>query len=138
MPEEKPAEASLDWKPNGHTAPGPRIERGLSGPQHRGSTITLPASPRFLNKFKNLDSLYCYGAISYDALYWWYRVLLGEHHMWSKGAALCHFKGTYVASKLHTLDLQCHSQAISYFLMRYKQNTNTTQFSPYMANQIWQ
>ncbi len=33
MPGEKPAEASLDWKPNGHTAPGPGIEPGLSGPQ---------------------------------------------------------------------------------------------------------
>ena len=32
----KPAEASLDWKPNGHTALGPGIEPGLSGPQHRG------------------------------------------------------------------------------------------------------
>ena len=45
MPREKPAEAGLDWKPNGHTAPGPGIEPGLSGPQHGGSTATLPASP---------------------------------------------------------------------------------------------
>ncbi len=41
----KPAEASLDWKPNGHTMPGLGIEPGLSGPQHRGSTAPLPASP---------------------------------------------------------------------------------------------
>ncbi len=38
-------EASLDWKPNGHTVPGPGIEPELSGPQHGGSTTTLPASP---------------------------------------------------------------------------------------------
>ena len=43
---EKPAEAGLDWKPNGHTAPGLGIEPRLSGLQHRGSTITLPASPK--------------------------------------------------------------------------------------------
>ncbi len=40
---EKPVEASLDWKPNGHTAPGPRIEPGLSGSRCGGSTVTLPA-----------------------------------------------------------------------------------------------
>ncbi len=28
---EKPAEASMDWKPNGHTAQGPGIKPGLSG-----------------------------------------------------------------------------------------------------------
>ena len=39
----KPAEASLDWKPNGHTALGPGIEPGLSGPQRPVSTVTLPA-----------------------------------------------------------------------------------------------
>ena len=36
--------ASLDWKPNGHTMPGPGIEPGLSGPQRGGSAATLPAS----------------------------------------------------------------------------------------------
>ncbi len=35
-PEEKPAEASLDWKPNGHTAQGPGIEPRLSDTQHGG------------------------------------------------------------------------------------------------------
>ncbi len=45
VPGEKPAEASLDWKPSGHTAPGPGIEPGLSGPQRGGSNATLPASP---------------------------------------------------------------------------------------------
>ena len=35
-PEETPAKASLDWKPNGHTAQGPGIESGLSGAQHGG------------------------------------------------------------------------------------------------------
>ena len=30
----QPAEASLDWKPNGHMAPGPGIKPRLSGPQH--------------------------------------------------------------------------------------------------------
>ena len=35
VPREKPAEASLVWKPNGHT-PGPGIEPGLSGPQCEG------------------------------------------------------------------------------------------------------
>ncbi len=45
MPGEKPAEASLDWKPNEHTALGPGIEPGLSGPQRGGSTVMLPASP---------------------------------------------------------------------------------------------
>ena len=41
----KPTEASLDWKPYGHTALGPGIEPGLSGTQRGGSTTTLPASP---------------------------------------------------------------------------------------------
>ena len=45
MQEEKPAETTLDWKPDGHTALGPRIEPGLSGPQHGRRTATLPASP---------------------------------------------------------------------------------------------
>ena len=39
----KPREASFDWKPNGHTVPGPGIEHRISGPQRRGSTATLPA-----------------------------------------------------------------------------------------------
>ncbi len=47
VPGEKPAEASLDWKPNGHTTPGLGIEPGLSGPRRGGSTATLPASPDF-------------------------------------------------------------------------------------------
>ncbi len=42
---EKPAEASLDWKTNGHTAPEPGVELGLSGPQREGNTAMLPASP---------------------------------------------------------------------------------------------
>ncbi len=42
---EKTVEASLDWKPNGHTAAGPGNEQELSGPQRRGSTVMLPASP---------------------------------------------------------------------------------------------
>ncbi len=50
MPGEKPAEASLDWKPNGHTVPGLGIEPRLSGPQRGGSTVTLPASPCFCTK----------------------------------------------------------------------------------------
>ena len=33
VPVDKPAEASLDWKANGHTAPGPGVEPGLSGPR---------------------------------------------------------------------------------------------------------
>ena len=46
-------EASLDWKPNRHTAPGPGIEPGLGGPQCRGSTATLPASSmRQFSRFK--------------------------------------------------------------------------------------
>ncbi len=45
VPREKPAEASLGWKSNGHTAPGPGIEPGLSGPQRGGRSATLPASP---------------------------------------------------------------------------------------------
>ncbi len=45
MPGEKPAEATLDWKPNGHTAPEPGLDPGLSGPQRGGSNVTLPASP---------------------------------------------------------------------------------------------
>ena len=39
----KPAEASLVWKPNGHTAPGLAIKLRLSGPLR--SSTTLPASP---------------------------------------------------------------------------------------------
>ncbi len=35
---EKPVGASVDWKPNGHTSPGPGIEPGLSAPQHGGTT----------------------------------------------------------------------------------------------------
>ncbi len=50
MSGEKPAEASLDWKPNGHTAPEPGIEPGVSGPQRGGSTVTLPASPKVSNQ----------------------------------------------------------------------------------------
>ncbi len=46
VPCEKPAEASVDWKPNGHAAPGLGIEPGLSGSQRQESTTTLPASPR--------------------------------------------------------------------------------------------
>ncbi len=34
MPREKPAEASIDWKPVAHTVPGPGIEPGLTGAQH--------------------------------------------------------------------------------------------------------
>ncbi len=34
------------WKPNGHTAPRPGIEPGLSGPQRGESTVILPASPK--------------------------------------------------------------------------------------------
>ncbi len=52
MPGEKPAKASLDWKTNGHTAPGPGMEPGLSGPQRGGSTVTLPASPCVLLRGK--------------------------------------------------------------------------------------
>ncbi len=44
-PGEKPAEASMDWKPNACTAPGPGIEPGLSGAQRWGRTATPPASP---------------------------------------------------------------------------------------------
>ncbi len=46
VPGERPAEASLDRKPNSHTAPGPGNEPGISGPQRGGSTATLPAFPR--------------------------------------------------------------------------------------------
>ncbi len=52
--QEKPAEASLDWKPNGHTAPGPGIEPGLCGPQRGGSTATLPASPNKEHRYWKL------------------------------------------------------------------------------------
>ena len=51
MPGEKPAEASLDWKPNEHTAPGPGIEPGLSGPQCRGSAATVPTDIQKLQHF---------------------------------------------------------------------------------------
>ena len=40
----KPAEASMDGKPNAHTVPGPGIEPGLSGVQCQGRTATPPAS----------------------------------------------------------------------------------------------
>ena len=43
VPGEKPAEARLDWKHNGHTAPGSGIEPEPSS-QRGGSTTTLPAS----------------------------------------------------------------------------------------------
>ncbi len=46
VPGEKPVEASLDWKPNGHTASGLGITPWLNGPRCQGSTTTLPASPR--------------------------------------------------------------------------------------------
>ncbi len=36
----KPAESSMDWKPNARTAPGPGIEPGLSGAQRRERTAT--------------------------------------------------------------------------------------------------
>ncbi len=39
-------EASLDWKPNGHTVPGPGIEPRFSGPQRPESPAMLPASPK--------------------------------------------------------------------------------------------
>ncbi len=49
-PGEKPVEASLDWKPNARTAPGPGIEPGVSGAQHWGRTATPPASYMFKEK----------------------------------------------------------------------------------------
>ena len=59
MSGENSAEASLDWKPNGHTAPGPGIEPGLSGPQRGGSNTTLPASP-IITDLRHLQTLICY------------------------------------------------------------------------------
>ncbi len=41
--------ASLDWKPNGHTGPGPGIEPVLNGPQQRGSTATLPVPLKYFS-----------------------------------------------------------------------------------------
>ena len=41
---EKPAEANWGWKPNGHTAPGPEINPGLSGPHCRESTASRKAN----------------------------------------------------------------------------------------------
>ena len=43
----------MDWKPNGHKAQGLGIEPGLSGPQRRGSTATLTASPILCRKDMN-------------------------------------------------------------------------------------
>ena len=37
----KPAEASMDWKPNAYTAPGLGIEPGPIGAKRRGRTATL-------------------------------------------------------------------------------------------------
>ncbi len=44
-PGEKPAEATMDWKPNSRTAPGPGIEPGLSGAQCGRRTVTPFAFP---------------------------------------------------------------------------------------------
>ena len=60
MPGEKPAEASLDWKSNGHTAPGLGIEPGLSGPQRRGSTATLPANSSHYGILNNSVRIFRY------------------------------------------------------------------------------
>ncbi len=49
VPGGKPVEASLDRKPNGHTAPGTRIEPRLSGPWCPGSTAMLPAPQYWQN-----------------------------------------------------------------------------------------
>ena len=46
-PREKPAEASMDWKPNECTALGLWIESRLSGAQHRGRTAMTPASQKY-------------------------------------------------------------------------------------------
>ena len=52
---EKPAEANLDWKLNGHSVPGPGIEPRLSGPQCRASTATPPPSPGIRWLFFSID-----------------------------------------------------------------------------------
>ena len=43
----KPAEASMDWKPNAHMAPGLAIEPGPTDVYCWGTTATLPASIAF-------------------------------------------------------------------------------------------
>ena len=45
-PGEKPAEASMDWKPNAHKAPGPGLEPGTSVVQGEGTTAAPPAPPK--------------------------------------------------------------------------------------------
>ncbi len=59
VPGEKPVEASLDWKPNGHTAPGLGIKPGLSGPQRGGSTAALPTTcfPKYTPPFKSIRAV---------------------------------------------------------------------------------
>ena len=47
MPGEEPTEASVDWKPNAHEAPGPGLEPGTSVVQGEGSTA---APTRFPNR----------------------------------------------------------------------------------------
>ena len=47
--EEKPAKASLDWKPNGQPAPGPGIEPGLTGSQRGGSSPFIRVVYEFFN-----------------------------------------------------------------------------------------
>ena len=42
-PQKKKAEASMDWKPNACTMPGPGIEPRFSGGQQWRRTTTLPA-----------------------------------------------------------------------------------------------
>ena len=43
--EKNSAEASLEWKANGHTVQEPGVKPGLSGPQSWGSITTLAALP---------------------------------------------------------------------------------------------
>ena len=53
VPGEKPAEASLDWKPNGHTAPGPGIEPGSVDFIECSSYFISHASKIFLKIINN-------------------------------------------------------------------------------------
>ena len=70
----KPVEASLDWKSNGHTTPGPGIEPGLSGPQRGGSTAVrylLPQTFLFFMETAKFTTLQRYIASTLYISYQW-------------------------------------------------------------------
>ena len=66
------AEASLDWKTNGHTALRPGIEPGISSPQCGGSTATLPRVLYMLlqnyDKAKSVDFLFVVSSVNFVSL----------------------------------------------------------------------